>query len=144
MHSPYFKLKVCIDYLNGLTHKQITKKYGISRFQIYEYMKVFDKDFVGCLEFYRYIMLELAAKGYDDAAKYLRNSGISILSSFFHGDLKRLGFDFGEAMDALERDVAKREAQQDEENSNKEGQLNDEIRRQINAFTFYQPDREDD
>lgn len=141
MRSPYFKLKVCMEYLNGATHKDIQAKYNISRHTIYKYLRIFDKDFLASIEFYRYIMVELVANGYKDAAKYLHDNGVDVLSSFFGGDLNKFDFEFDAALNSFGPVDLDGE---NDGNDDEEAQISDETRRKLNAFSLYQPDRERD
>lgn len=79
--SPTMRLKICAEYLSGRdTAENVAKKYHIATSTLRTWLRRYKKDYASFLDFYRFIMGELAANGFRKAAEYLRDYAVEILT----------------------------------------------------------------
>lgn len=85
-YSPIMRLKICYEFLSGeakrkgLTQKQLCKKYNIATRTLQNWLKEYKNDYEELLDFYRFIMGDLAANGFRKAAEYLRDYAVDIFT----------------------------------------------------------------
>lgn len=85
-YSATMRLKICAEYLSGeakqkgLTQKELCKRYNIGTRTLQYWLNEYKNDYEGLLDFYRFIMGDLAANGYRKAAEYLRDYAVDILT----------------------------------------------------------------
>lgn len=85
-YSPMMRLKICTEYVTGeakrkgLTQAQLAKQYHISRRTLQYWLDDYKNDYEGFIDFYRFVMGELAANGFRKAAEYLRDYAIEIMT----------------------------------------------------------------
>lgn len=85
-YSPIMRLKICHEFLSGearqkgLTQKQLCKRYNIGARTLQNWLKEYKSDYEELLDFYRFIMGDLAANGFRKAAEYLRDYAVDIFT----------------------------------------------------------------
>ncbi|MCM1276699.1 MAG: hypothetical protein NC299_15290 [Lachnospiraceae bacterium] len=85
-YSPTIRLKICNEYLsgearrNGLTQRALCKRYNIGVRTLQYWLDEYKNDYEALLDFYRFIMGDLAANGFRKAAEYLRDYAVDILT----------------------------------------------------------------
>lgn len=85
-YSPTMRLKICNEFLSGeakrkgLTQKQLCKSYNIGARTLQNWLNDYKNDYEELLDFYRFIMGDLAANGYRKAAEYLRDYAVDIFT----------------------------------------------------------------
>ncbi len=126
-YSAYDRVRICgcVSQRKGpLT--DIMKEFDICQKTLYNYRKELGGSYAEMIDFYKFIMLELASRGYNSAAYYLRDNAKDILSGSTGIDPpKELDISFPE-LDEM-----------------KEEENNDAIGQQLDAFAFYQSSDED-
>ena len=80
-YSPTMRLKICNEYMSGKAKaKDVAEKYYISRRTLEYWLSEYKEDYEALIDFYRFIMGELAANGFVKAAEYLRDYAVDILT----------------------------------------------------------------
>ena len=85
-YSPTMRLKICNEFLSGeakrkgLTQKQLCQSYNIGARTLQNWLRDYKNDYEELLDFYRFIMGDLAANGYRKAAEYLRDYAVDIFT----------------------------------------------------------------
>lgn len=80
-YSPTMRLKICNEYMSGKAKaKDVAEKYHISRRTLEYWLSEYKVDYEALIDFYRFIMGELAANGFVKAAEYLRDYAVDILT----------------------------------------------------------------
>ena len=85
-YSPTMRLKICNEFLSGeakrkgLTQKQLCESYNIGARTLQNWLNDYKNDYEELLDFYRFIMGDLAANGYRKAAEYLRDYAVDIFT----------------------------------------------------------------
>lgn len=85
-YSPLMRLKICTEFITGeakrkgMTQKDLCKKYNIGTRTLQYWLNDYKNDYEEFLDFYRFIMGDLAANGYRKAAEFLRDYAVDIFT----------------------------------------------------------------
>lgn len=81
IYSPTMRIRICYEYLSGQMKAQdVADKYRISKRTLEYWLNDYKNDYEGIIDFYKFIMGDLAANGFRRAAEYMRDYAVEILT----------------------------------------------------------------